>query len=152
MSLELAARKELLHTHPHPSKQQWLAVTPQKTLDLLASFQYTIIRELLRRLHTLMDQHHAKSIIVAGGVACNSGLRDAARADGFACPVYFPTPGLSTDNAAMIAAAAFPKFHRREFAGLARVGTISSERRSRAIRRSMLVLASRADWVIQNAR
>ena len=118
MSLELAARKELLRTHPHPLKQQWLAVTPQKTLDLLASFQYTIIRELLRRLHTLMDQHHAKSIIVAGGVACNSGLRDAARADGFACPVYFPTPGLSTDNAAMIAAAAFPKFHRSEFAGL----------------------------------
>jgi N6-L-threonylcarbamoyladenine synthase len=32
-------------------------------------------------------------------------------------PVYFPTPGLSTDNAAMIAAAAFPKLVRREFAG-----------------------------------
>jgi N6-L-threonylcarbamoyladenine synthase len=33
-------------------------------------------------------------------------------------PVLFPTPGLSTDNAAMIAAAAFPKLERREFAGL----------------------------------
>jgi N6-L-threonylcarbamoyladenine synthase len=31
-------------------------------------------------------------------------------------PVFFPAPGLSTDNAAMIAAAAFPKLKRREFA------------------------------------
>jgi len=36
----------------------------------------------------------------------------------FPYPVFFPTLGLSTDNAAMIGAAAFPKLHRREFAGL----------------------------------
>jgi N6-L-threonylcarbamoyladenine synthase len=42
-------------------------------------------------------------------------LRSAAK---LALPVYFPSAGLSTDNAAMIAAAAFPKLARREFAGL----------------------------------
>ena len=118
LSAQMAARKDLLRAFPHPSKEQWLAVTPQETLDLLASFQYTVIRELLRRLHTLMEVHDARSIIIAGGVACNSGLREAARLDGFPCPVYFPTIGLSTDNAAMIAAAAFPKLHRQEFSGL----------------------------------
>ncbi len=54
--------------------------------------------------------------IVSGGVACNSGLRAAAPAAACPIPVFFPTPGLSTDNAAMIAAAAFPKLLRREFA------------------------------------
>jgi N6-L-threonylcarbamoyladenine synthase len=56
--------------------------------------------------------------MISGGVACNSGLRAAAKAARLPCPVYFPSPGLSTDNAAMIAAAAFPKLERRDFAGL----------------------------------
>ena len=54
-------------------------------------------------------------MIVSGGVACNSGLRAAARAATFPCPVYFPSPALSTDNAAMIAAAAFPRLARKQF-------------------------------------
>lgn len=116
LSVQMAARKALLKSIPHPSKQDWLAVTPQETLDVIASFQYTVIQEILKRLHTLTEEHDARCIIVSGGVACNSGLRQAAQSGGFPIPVYFPTPGLSTDNAAMIAAAAFPKFHRREFA------------------------------------
>jgi N6-L-threonylcarbamoyladenine synthase len=59
----------------------------------------------------------AQSLIIAGGVASNAGLRAAAQNGEFDCPVYFPTPALSTDNAAMIAAAAFPKLWRREFDG-----------------------------------
>ncbi len=116
LSVQMAARKALLKSIPHPSKQDWLEVTPQETLDVIASFQYTVIQEILKRLHTLTEEHDARCIIVSGGVACNSGLRQSAQSGGFPIPVYFPTPGLSTDNAAMIAAAAFPKFHRREFA------------------------------------
>ena len=48
-------------------------------------------------------------------MACNAGLRAAARAARFGYPVHFPSPGLSTDNAAMIAAAAFPRLLRGEF-------------------------------------
>ena len=95
----------------------WLAVTPQRTLDMLASFQATVIEELLRRISVSADQIGADSVIVAGGVACNTGLRSQAgtvRGLSF----YFPSRGLSTDNAAMIAAAAFPKFERAEFASL----------------------------------
>ncbi len=54
-------------------------------------------------------------MIIAGGVACNSGLRASAQNARLPYPVLFPTPGLSTDNAAMIAAAAFPKLRAGRF-------------------------------------
>jgi N6-L-threonylcarbamoyladenine synthase len=96
--------------------QEWLDATPQSTLDLLASFQRAVIEELLRRALACAEQIGAESIIVAGGVACNRGLQQsAARLSRFR--FFFPQAALATDNAAMIAAAAFPKFERREFAG-----------------------------------
>ena len=52
---------------------------------------------------------------MTGGVACNSGLRQTAQQLNLACPVFFPSPQLSTDNAVMIAAAALIRYERREF-------------------------------------
>ncbi len=115
MSAEVAARRELQRRNPHPSVEEWLTLTPQPTLDLLASFQRTVIQELLRRAVTSAEEIQARCLIVSGGVACNSGLRRAAKALPLPYPVYFPSPGLSTDNAAMIAAAAFPRYERGEF-------------------------------------
>ncbi len=117
MADEIARRKEFCKTNPRPSTAEWLEVTPQPTLDLVASFQHTVIQELLTRSEAAAEQIAARSWVVSGGVACNAGLRDAARNARLPYPVFFPTPALSTDNAAMIAAAAFPKFHRGEFAG-----------------------------------
>jgi N6-L-threonylcarbamoyladenine synthase len=117
MSAEVAARRELLRTH-HPTREQWLAVTPKPTLDVLASFQRTVIEELLRRASRAAEEIGARSLIVSGGVACNSGLRTAAQSSRLPYPVFFPDPSLSTDNAAMIAAAAFVKLARGEFADL----------------------------------
>jgi N6-L-threonylcarbamoyladenine synthase len=116
MNAEIEARRELLRSKPQPGDEEWLAVTPKQTLDLLASFQATVIEELLRRATSSAEAIGARSLIVSGGVACNSGLRAAARAARLGIPVRFPTLGLSTDNAAMIAAAAFPKYMRGEFA------------------------------------
>src|SRR5580704_7218525 len=48
LAAEILARRELLAVKPTPSTEEWLAVTPRATLDLLASFQRTVIRELLR--------------------------------------------------------------------------------------------------------
>src|SRR5579863_6593485 len=56
LSREVAARRELQSQHPTPSKEQWLAVTPQETLDVLASFQYTVIEELLNRAERSADE------------------------------------------------------------------------------------------------
>ena len=119
MSAEIAVRRNLLKVNLTPTLAQWLEVTPKPTLDLLASFQRTVVDELLRRAIAASDQlETAKSLIVSGGVACNSGLRMAVNRHSIGLPVYFPTPSLSTDNAVMIAAAAFPKFRRGEFAAL----------------------------------
>ena len=96
--------------------QDWLRLTPQPTLDLLASFQYTVIEELLRRASASIEELGARALIICGGVASNAGLRAATRNANLSCPAYFPTPALSTDNAAMVAAAAFPKFYRGAFA------------------------------------
>ncbi|MBZ5576586.1 MAG: tRNA (adenosine(37)-N6)-threonylcarbamoyltransferase complex transferase subunit TsaD [Acidobacteriia bacterium] len=118
LEAEIAARRALVRTQAHPTDEEWLAATPQDTLDLLASFQQAVITELLTRATASANRMEARSVMISGGVACNSGLRAAAELARLPCPVYFPSPGLSTDNAAMIAAAAFPKLRRREFAAL----------------------------------
>jgi N6-L-threonylcarbamoyladenine synthase len=115
LSAELAARRELVRRNPRPSVEEWIAVTPKATLDVLSSFQRTVIEELLRRAVASAANIAARSLIISGGVACNSGLRRAASQLHLPYGVHFPTPGLSTDNAAMIAAAAFPKYERGEF-------------------------------------
>ena len=118
MAAEISERRELVRISTHPSDEQWLAVTPQTTLDAIAAFQEVVVEELLRRVERAAEEEDVRSIVVAGGVACNTGLRAEAQSGRLPCPVYFPTVLLSTDNAAMIAAAAFPKLARREFADL----------------------------------
>ncbi len=80
-----------------------------ETLDLIASFQHAVVSDLVER--TLEAANHAKvnSIFVSGGVACNSLLRErfAEVAKVRRLDVFFPSIALSTDNAAMIAAAGY---------------------------------------------
>ncbi len=113
---DIAAEIEGRKQNTNRSLEGWLRVTPQRTLDLIASFQKTVVEELLRRALLSADQIGAESILITGGVAANRGLRAAAaQTNGF--QFYFPSNHLATDNAAMIAAAAFPKWERGDFAG-----------------------------------
>jgi len=86
----------------------------QTIVDLVSSFQEKVIRSLLARLRTAMQRHKPRTIILAGGVACNSALRKAVDDEDFGAPVYYPSPVLTTDNAAMIAAAGYAKLIRGE--------------------------------------
>lgn len=115
MDEEIAERRQLLKQNPYPSIEEWLAVTPQPTRDLIASFQHTVIDELLSRSEAAAESIWAQSMVISGGVACNAGLRLAAQQARLPYAVFFPTPALSTDNAAMIAAAAYPKFVAGQF-------------------------------------
>jgi N6-L-threonylcarbamoyladenine synthase len=116
---EIEARRLLLRNNPQPSTEAWLSVTPSATRKLLASFQRTVIDELLSHAAAAAAQmEDVRAIVISGGVACNAGLRAAAGERWAGLPVYFPTPALSTDNAVMIAAAAWAKFGRGEFAPL----------------------------------
>jgi N6-L-threonylcarbamoyladenine synthase len=91
----------------------------QGVKDLAASFQSTVIRSLVSTMERVAREYHPKTLIVAGGVACNGALREAAgeTANELEVPVYFPSPHLSTDNAAMIAAAGTVKLRAGERAG-----------------------------------
>jgi N6-L-threonylcarbamoyladenine synthase len=75
--------------------------------DLAASFQRRVVETLVERTFAAARWHGARSIGIAGGVSANSRLRrDAlAKAERSEMPVYIPSLALSTDNAAMIAAA-----------------------------------------------
>ncbi|HEV8158214.1 MAG TPA: tRNA (adenosine(37)-N6)-threonylcarbamoyltransferase complex transferase subunit TsaD, partial [Pyrinomonadaceae bacterium] len=79
----------------------------QEIKDIAASFQATVVKSLLKNTEKLAKELKPKTLIVAGGVACNLALQKAARksAGKLNLPVYFPSKHLSTDNAAMIAAA-----------------------------------------------
>jgi N6-L-threonylcarbamoyladenine synthase len=92
----------------------------QEIKDLAASFQHVVVQSLVKTMERLADEHYPKTLIVAGGVACNGKLREASRdaAKKLGIPVYFPSPHLSTDNAAMIAAAGTVKLIAGERAGL----------------------------------
>jgi N6-L-threonylcarbamoyladenine synthase len=92
----------------------------QAIKDLAASFQNVIVRSLVGTTVKIAEEYGPRTLIVAGGVACNGALRQAARAaaEELGIPVYFPSPHLSTDNAAMIAAAGTVKLQAGERAGL----------------------------------
>ncbi|MDT7690213.1 MAG: tRNA N6-adenosine threonylcarbamoyltransferase [Acidobacteriota bacterium] len=92
----------------------------QAVRDLAASFQDVVIRSLVGTTERLAAEHRPRTLIVAGGVACNEALRQASReaAARLSIPAYFPSRHLSTDNAAMIAAAGTVKLLAGERAGL----------------------------------
>jgi N6-L-threonylcarbamoyladenine synthase len=87
--------------------------------DLAASFQSVVVRSLVGTTERVAADYYPKTLIVAGGVACNGALREASRqaAKRLGIPAYFPSPHLSTDNAAMIAAAGTVKLQAGERAG-----------------------------------
>ncbi|MEG9435554.1 tRNA (adenosine(37)-N6)-threonylcarbamoyltransferase complex transferase subunit TsaD [Edaphobacter sp. HDX4] len=114
------ARRRALAEHPEwdPHSEEAVALCDRQTLDLIASFQHAVVGNLLRQSFAAAEAFGARGIVVSGGVAANSELRRRfqAEADKRGLPVAFPSLALSTDNAAMIAAAAWPKFMAREFA------------------------------------
>jgi N6-L-threonylcarbamoyladenine synthase len=80
---------------------------PKQIKDVCASFQTAAVRSLVEPIQKLTSELKPRTLIVAGGVACNMLLRteSAKFAEKMGIPVYFPSRHLSTDNAAMIAAA-----------------------------------------------
>ena len=100
------------------TRDEALALCPQPTLDLIASFQHAVVGDLMKKTFAAAESLDAGRILVTGGVAANRELRErfAAEASRRGIRIAFPTLALSTDNAAMIAAAAWPRFAVGEFA------------------------------------
>jgi N6-L-threonylcarbamoyladenine synthase len=108
---EIATRNEAL-ARGEKKADALKPLCSQATLDLIASFQRAVVGDLVRRTMAAAEEYKSHSVLVSGGVAANRELRmkfeEAAKRA--ATEVYFPSRALSTDNAAMIAAAAYPRF------------------------------------------
>ncbi len=116
----IEARRAALSADPTitPKSEAVTKLCDQQTRDLIASFQYAVVGNLQRQTFAAAEALGARSIVVSGGVAANSELRRRfqAEADRRGLPIAFPSLALSTDNAAMIAAAAWPKLLAHVFA------------------------------------
>ena len=118
MKPAIEARRNALTHLAEPSLDQVRALCDRQALDLIASFQQAVVGNLLRQALAAAAHFRVRSIVVSGGVAANRSLRErfAQAADRLGLQVHFPAAALSTDNAAMIAAAGWPKLLQGDFA------------------------------------
>ena len=123
---EIRSREEALRTGHRKFEEMFPLCSPQ-TLGLVREFQNAVVRDLVERTMMASEECNVGTVLVSGGVAANSQLRATfeARAKTHGSRVYFPSRELSTDNAAMIAAAAYPRFQHRQFADLTLNATAS---------------------------
>ncbi|HJX83642.1 MAG TPA: tRNA (adenosine(37)-N6)-threonylcarbamoyltransferase complex transferase subunit TsaD [Candidatus Angelobacter sp.] len=114
----IALRRQTLDIMAKPTAADLLPLCDSKTLDLIASFQKTVVDDLVSKTLAAAREREVRTLLVTGGVAANSELREtfSSEAAKEGLPVFFPSRSLSTDNAAMIAAAAWPRFQAGEFA------------------------------------
>ncbi|HUB17180.1 MAG TPA: tRNA (adenosine(37)-N6)-threonylcarbamoyltransferase complex transferase subunit TsaD [Acidobacteriaceae bacterium] len=118
MGAAIEARRAALAGMENPKPADALAWCDKRTLDLIASFQQSVVDDLRRKTFRAAERWGVERVIVSGGVAANRELRVRFTAEAAErhLPIAFPSMALSTDNAAMIAAAAWPKFVAKEFA------------------------------------
>ncbi len=114
----IAARRQALAAIEHSRPADALALCDRQTLDLIASFQRAVVGDLLQKTFRTAEALGVGSLLITGGVAANRELRARFTAEAAArhLPIAFPSIALSTDNAAMIAAAAWPRFAAGDFA------------------------------------
>jgi N6-L-threonylcarbamoyladenine synthase len=118
LQASIEGRRRALVKISKPTIDDYLAHCDKQTLNLVASFQHAVVEDLVSRTLAAARTYDVATLLVTGGVAANNELRERfdqqASRDGL--PVYFPSRPLSTDNAAMIAAAAYPKFLAKDLA------------------------------------
>jgi N6-L-threonylcarbamoyladenine synthase len=120
MKPAIEVRRQALAGISNPTPEDLAELCDRQTLNLVASFQGSMVNDLVIKTLAAAREYDVQTLFVSGGVAANRELRSAFERDAGmqGLPVFFPSRALSTDNAAMIAAAAFPKFLRREFVAM----------------------------------
>jgi N6-L-threonylcarbamoyladenine synthase len=120
MRAAVEARRQALLNIAKPKLEDYLANCDKVTLDLVASFQRAIVDDLVGKTLAAARAYDVATLFVTGGVAANHELRQTFEREGakLGLPVHVPSRPLSTDNAAMIAAAAYPKFLLKDFAAM----------------------------------
>jgi N6-L-threonylcarbamoyladenine synthase len=118
LQASIEGRRRALVKISKPTIDDYLAQCDKQTLNLVASFQHAVVEDLVGKTLAAARAYDVATLLVTGGVAANNELRERfdKRASRDGLPVYFPSRPLSTDNAAMIAAAAYPKFLAKDLA------------------------------------
>ena len=118
MGVSIDARRAALAEMEDPKPADALRLCDRRTLDLIASFQRSVVDDLRRKTFRAAERFGVEGVIVSGGVAANRELRVRFTAEAAErnVAIAFPSMALSTDNAAMIAAAAWPKLVVGQFA------------------------------------
>jgi N6-L-threonylcarbamoyladenine synthase len=113
----IEARRRAIAEIKAPKFEDYLRFCDRPTLDLVASFQRSMVEDLVAKTLAAAGEYDVRTLFVSGGVAANRELRETFEREAAmrGVPVFFPSRSLSTDNAAMIAAAAFPKFLTQDF-------------------------------------
>jgi N6-L-threonylcarbamoyladenine synthase len=116
----IEARRRAIAKLPQPAFDDYVRFCDRQTINLIASFQRTIVNDLVGKTLAAASEYDVRTLFISGGVAANQELRATFQreAEMHGLAVFFPSRKLSTDNAAMIAAAAYPKYLRREFASM----------------------------------
>ena len=116
----IAERRKALSAISQPRLEDYLLHCDKQTLDLVASFQRAMVEDLAGKTLAAARAYDIETLFITGGVAANQELHRQFEKDAIkeGVSVYFPSRPLSTDNAAMIAAAAYPKFLARDYAAM----------------------------------
>jgi N6-L-threonylcarbamoyladenine synthase len=106
---EIETRKKALQEGRRKAADLLPLCSP-RALAVISKFQSAVVHDLVTRTLGAAAETGSRTVLVSGGVAANSELRDrfASKAATMGVTVFFPSRALSTDNAAMIAAAAYP--------------------------------------------
>ena len=97
-----------------------MCIRDRALFDLCASFQAAVLDQLVRKTMAALEMARVKTLVVAGGVACNRGLRAALqqKCEAVGVRLAIPAPRRCSDNAAMIAAAGYYRLIKGERADL----------------------------------
>ncbi len=120
LDFSFSGLKTAVLRHVKPRTEAGEPLSDKEIDDMCASFQRVVVTTLLDRVFDAAERFGARSVGIAGGVSANARLRGdfASRGERLGIPTYAPHISLSTDNAAMIAAAGLRNFHAGKRAGM----------------------------------
>ncbi len=120
LDFSFSGLKTAVLRHVKPRTEAGEPLSDKEINDICASFQRVVVTTLLDRVFEAAERYGARSVGIAGGVSANARLRSdfASRGERMDIPTYAPHISLSTDNAAMIAAAGLRNFHAGKRAGM----------------------------------
>ncbi len=107
--------KTAVTNYCHNCEQNGIAVNKA---DVAASFQKSVCEVMVDNLLAAASEKNCHAVALAGGVACNTALRQELEQRKGDMDIYYPSPILCTDNAAMIGCSAYYELRLRNFAGL----------------------------------